>query len=228
LAIATQRLANEARATELAQKEAELATIRATPAGTEPVELDPDLVGKLGDAFLVEDKAEATKILGEIVAKAQPATSAQEPAITQEQVNAAAERAVKANAAAAKYEENLNSGRETIAKDYGYLLADPALEAAVNAKAQEIFDGDNTKKPGDILVEAATAVNKSMIKAVGTPEKTEAELRLDRKRAASGKSVTTTGTKVASSPQKPAAQSNQSVVQKMVAERNLGLAGRQA
>lgn len=217
-----QEEANRTKAAELAQREAELAVLRNTEAGSAPAEIDPEQVRKLGDAFLIEDHEDATKILGEIISSARGPETAQAQNISTEDLNQAALNA----SVTLKRNENLEEGRETLRNDYGHLLADPALQAAVDSQAAEIFKQDNKRMPGDILVDAAKAVQATILKATGQEEKKGEDERLNRKKEAAGHAAPDAGTKVAETPKPPASPSNKATVASMVENRNAGLAGR--
>jgi hypothetical protein len=217
-----QRQINEAKAADLATKEAELAVLRNTPVDQEPVEIKPETVEALTSAFLVEDTEEAGKILTELISNARGPGPAQEPAMTPADVEATALNAV----ATSDYNKDLKAGQAKVKEKYGHLLGDPSLEAAVNQKSQEIFDRDPTKGPGDILLEAAESVQQTILKISGQTQKTDAEEKLERKRGAAAHATPEAGSK-SSTAKKPAApQSNKAIVSDMVASRNDALAGR--
>ena len=210
--------ANEQKAADLATKEAELAILRETPAGEAPAELDPEMVGKLQDAFLLEDTEASTKILSEIV------TAARGPAQTQklstQDIDAAVGRALTAKS----YDEDLKAGREAVKKDFAHITGNPALQAAMDVEAKAIWGKDKDKKPSAILMEAAEAVNKSILAVAGTPESEKDELT-EKKRGAATHSVKSDASMRKEEPVAPAAPSNKSVVAQMVENRNAALAG---
>jgi hypothetical protein len=219
---ASQRKDNERRAQELATKEAELAVLRATPAGESAKDLDPELVGKLGEAFLVEDSAEATKILTQIIKNSVgPAQAAPKP-ITQAEIARAADNAI----AAREYKKDLAAGQAEVKARYSHLLGDPALEAAINTKSAEIFNQDKSKSPKEILLEAAEAVHKTILKAAGVKTKTDIEKKLEQKRGAAAHTLTVKTSKIAEGPKTETPKTRQQVVADMVAERSAMLSGR--
>lgn len=218
---ASDQKANERKAAELAQREAELAVLRATPAGEAPAEINPEMVSRLNDAFLTEDHAEASKILSEIM------NHARGPAQTQpseHDINNAVERTL----AAREYKIDLKKGQEEVKEKYKHLIGDPMLQKAIDARAAEIFEEDRNKPASKILLEAAESVHQSVLSATGTKQKSREDLIKDKKRAAARHSAPAGGTKKATTAAEQATPSTGSVVTSMVESRNAKLAGRAA
>lgn len=214
--------ANEQQASELAQREAELAVLRETPVGEAPAEIDPEMVAKLTDAILTEDHSETATVLSEIV------NSARGPAQTQPTSAQDIDNAVERSLAARDYKDDLAVGQAEVKKKYGHLVGDSVLQAAIDSKAAEIFNADKTKKASEILIEAAEAVNQSILSATKTPESKTDIINKKKQGAAASHSAPAASSTRAPAPETKAAPSTQSVVAGMIASRNDKLAGRAA
>lgn len=221
---ANQRKINETRASELATREAELAVLRNTPAGAEAVEIDPEMVGKLGDAFLVEDHGEAATILAQIVNDARGPAQSSQPAITKEDLNDAALNA----ASTLRYNEDLVDGQKKVKEAYPHLHDGGVLQQSMDSEAARIFELDRTKPPTEILNEAAASVQAKILVAAGGEEKSLTNITNSKKQAAS-KHNTPKGASTSFAPAKEkAAQSRKQVTASIVEQRNAQLSGRPA
>lgn len=216
-----QERAQQERARQLAEKEAQIATIQATPAGEKPAEISQEMVQKLTDAFITEDHEESTKILNEIFTAAKgPASTEERHSYTEDDIR----RAARNELAAIEYEKSLSTGRATLKKEFNHLISDPIFQAGIDKKAEEIFYADKSKPPGDILIEAAKAVEEKYRLSVSDKKpKTDAQLKEEKKRAASVHATPKTASAKAGG--KPTALVNTSVVQQMIEARNRKLAG---